>query len=80
MTKTDKKITYDKKQVEEDARKFSSYLDSLTVKEYKAMFEKIAQACCISKRRLYYWRTGKVSIRPIYKKTIIEVIGRDIFA
>lgn len=62
---------------ENDALK--NYLEMLPYKDHAKMVKKISDACMVKPVTLRAWKMGR-KIRPIYKKVIVETIGKDIFA
>lgn len=62
---------------ENDALK--NYFDMLPYKDHAKMMKKIADACMVKTITLRQWKVNR-KIKPIYKKVIVETIGKDIFA
>lgn len=65
--------------MEDYNKKFREFMESLTIKQHREMFSKLARECCVPKSRISMWKCGSSKIGPLYRKEICRVVGRNIF-
>ncbi len=61
------------------SKKFSVYMDSLSIKDHELTVNEIAAKCFVPRQTIYSWKSGKCGIQKIYQVIIEEIIGVKIF-
>lgn len=62
------------------SRKFSLFMDSLSIKEHTVIVEQISKKCMVSRAVIYSWKSCRSGIKPIFRLHIEEVAKRKIFS
>lgn len=60
-------------------RKFRDYIMGLEKYEQTYFRRRIEKSCGVSSATVSQWMNGNTEIRPIYKKTINETLGVEVF-
>ena len=62
------------------SQQFSSFMNSLSIKEHSSIVDRISEKCMVSRAVIYTWKSCRAGIKPIFRSHIEEIAGHKIFS